>query len=89
MSEDAIAYKVATGPVRDSSIWVSWQTLKALRMIGKASEIPPDALANDVLRAWLLEKHPTVVQHIEAQQQAADDFQKGLKEQLRVKLTMI
>lgn len=85
MSEDAISYKVATGPVRDSSVYVSWQTLKALRMVGKASELPPDALANDVLRAWLLEKHPGVVQHIETQQTVSDEFQKGLKERLKPK----
>lgn len=81
MSEETL-HKVATGPVRDSSVYVSWQTLKALRMVGRAIEQPADALANDILRDWLIEHYPTVVSHIEAQQQAADNFQKQLKESL-------
>ena len=82
MVEDATIYKVNPGPVRDSSVYISWQTLKALRMISRATGTPADAIANDVLTLWLNDKHPEVMAHISAQQQAGDEFQKQLTDKL-------
>ena len=85
MSEDAVTYKVASGPIRNDMIYLPWQVLKALRMVAMARGMQGDAhtLASDVLREWLAVHHPDVVAHIESQQQAGDEFQKQLVEKLR------
>jgi len=86
MSEPEYTPKAMVGPIRGSELYVSWNVAKALKMLAKATGTPADAIGNQVLDAWLLEKHPEVVRHIEMQQIASDEFQKGLKEKLKPKL---
>lgn len=68
--------------IRTDAIYVSWQTRRALNMLGRATGSPPDMIANDVLQAWLIEHHPEVADHIAAQQKSGAEFEAALKTKL-------
>lgn len=71
MSEDR-------GPIRDSSLYVSWQTRKGLGYVPKDTDQTIDGLAEKILSGWLKENYPQVVDHMKAQYETDQEFKKNL-----------
>lgn len=66
-----------SGPIRDSSIYVSHTIRKALAWV-KDGETA-DELAEKIITQWLEKNHPTVLTHIENQRAEDKVFREGLK----------
>lgn len=66
--------------IRSDTVAVSYETRKGLRYVSRALGMPnPDALAEQVLRQFLVNQHPTIVSHIESLDEAEAKFEKELK----------
>jgi hypothetical protein len=66
-----------TGPIRDSSLYISGTIRKALAWV-KDGETA-DELAEKIITKWLQENHPTVLFHIENQRAEDKVFRSTLK----------
>lgn len=69
--------------IRDSGLYVSYQTRKGIFMVARAMDIPADALGNSILDDWLKQHHPEVIQIIQKQDEEMDTFNRQLKDKVR------
>jgi len=73
-----------SAPFRTGDIFLSYPTLKALKMIAKAQELKcHDELAEQILADWLAQHHPNVLEHLKARAEVEDDFAKALHDKLK------
>lgn len=69
--------------IRDSGLYVSYQTRKGVIMVARAMDIPVDALGSMILDKWLNEHHPEVIAIIKKQDEEMGEFQTKLKDKVR------
>jgi len=67
---------IPVGPVRPGSIYVSYDLHKALGYLAKSAKIRREEVAERVLMAWLETNHKPILDHIEKQRRAEEEFQK-------------
>ncbi len=69
-----------SGPIRDTSVYLPWQTRKAFGyLLLRESGGTIDGLIDGVLTEWLKANHPTIVQFIDEQQDREKQFRKSLE----------
>lgn len=68
-----------TAPIRDDSVYVSWQTRKALGYIPRAEGETVDGLAERVLIEWMQKNYPEVLKHLSEQGVADKAFRETVK----------
>lgn len=64
--------------IRDGSVYISWQTRKALNYVPRESDSGVDALVEKILSGWLKEKYPAIVEHIQTQHEEDQAFKKKI-----------
>ena len=68
--------------IRNNSVAISYESRTGLNYVSQATGLNnPDALADTVIMAWLIDKHPEVVEHIRRRQEADNAFRDKLRKQ--------
>lgn len=69
-----------SGPIRDDSVYLPWQTRKALGYLVTEECTTVDAIADKILNDYLMEKAPEVVKHIQDQHEIDKAFRARMKQ---------
>ena len=65
--------------IRPSTIYISWQSFKALDYLSKAQGVPRDQIAEQILADWIKDNHPKIVEHMKKRFEEDKDFIKTMK----------
>lgn len=72
------------GPMRPNAVFVSWPTFKALGYIARASSGQRDALAEEILSAWIIQNNPEVNGFLLKRESDEKQFEKDLAVKLKL-----
>lgn len=74
-------------PIRDDSIYITWQSRAGLKYVADAIELEgrADALADQIIADWLKATHPKVVEHLKSRYQSDKEFKEKLMLELSKK----
>ena len=68
--------------IRPSTIYISWQSFKALDYLSKAQGVPRDQIAEQILADWIKDNHPKIVEHMKKRFEEDKKFIKLMQDHL-------